>query len=189
MSLHNLSPFLLYVSFLISRAPKIAHVDSGWIMRSSSQVQGSVITLVSTLFWLQEQALIIQTEAKQQSHTSSKAKWNTKTLKGIEECKSKPRLDPILTFSLTPGDLQWMTAGRGIVHAEMPIFEPGGDNPEGLQLWIDLPKAKKGIKPSYQEMKAESLKTIRPSEGVEITIISGESHGESVSCLIARVRS
>ena len=46
---------------------------------------------------------------------------------------------------LQPGDLQWMVAGRGIVHAEMPIHTKGGKNPMGLQLWIDLPSEKKSV--------------------------------------------
>ncbi|KAI1306095.1 hypothetical protein EDD11_004862 [Mortierella claussenii] len=63
-----------------------------------------------------------------------------------------------------PGDVQWMTAGRGIVHAEMPLF-PGDDDGEmedggqqggdiwGLQLWVNLPKEHKLCKPQYQELK------------------------------------
>lgn len=39
-----------------------------------------------------------------------------------------------------PGGVQWMTAGRGIIHAEMPVHEPGKPDPVGFQLWIDLPK-------------------------------------------------
>lgn len=40
---------------------------------------------------------------------------------------------------------------------QMPIFEYGGDEPDGMQLWIDLPRAKKGVKANYQEMKAEKF--------------------------------
>ncbi|EIW67982.1 hypothetical protein M231_05558 [Tremella mesenterica] len=81
---------------------------------------------------------------------------------------------------LEKSDVQWMTAGRGIVHSEMPLFEPDAgeeDVVEGLQLWVDLPKDKKYIEPSYQEKKAEDITTVHPKDGVEITIISGESHG------------
>lgn len=77
-----------------------------------------------------------------------------------------------------PGDLQWMTAGRGIMHAEMPIHEPGKPNPQGLQLWLDLPAKMKGVEPSYQEKKASEITTVHPSEDTEIVVISGESHGE-----------
>ena len=51
-----------------------------------------------------------------------------------------------------------MTAGRGIMHSEMPWFDPDPAKrvePEGLQLWVDLPKDKKFIEPSYQEKKAK----------------------------------
>lgn len=55
------------------------------------------------------------------------------------------------------GDVQWMTAGRGIMHSEMPLFDPDLTKVEdaiGLQLWIDLPKEQKFMEPSYQEKKA-----------------------------------
>jgi hypothetical protein len=76
-----------------------------------------------------------------------------------------------------PGSVQWMIAGRGIQHAEMPLHEEGGVNPTGLQLWIDLPQEKKMIEPSYQEQLASEISTVKPSKDVEIRIISGESHG------------
>jgi redox-sensitive bicupin YhaK (pirin superfamily) len=80
----------------------------------------------------------------------------------------------------------------------MPLYEEGKPNPEGLQLWIDLPAKDKNIEPLYQEMLAKewvsefllvlhvltegsSITTVRPSSDVEITVISGESHGEKVS--------
>lgn len=81
---------------------------------------------------------------------------------------------------LLPGDVQWMTAGRGIVHSEMPLFDedPAKRVPaEALQLWIDLPADKKMIEPSYQEKKAADIDSVQPSDGVDITVISGESHG------------
>ncbi len=46
-----------------------------------------------------------------------------------------------------------MTAGRGIMHAEMPVHEEGKPSPQGMQLWIDLPADKKDVEPSYQEKK------------------------------------
>ncbi|CDZ98402.1 RmlC-like jelly roll fold [Phaffia rhodozyma] len=78
---------------------------------------------------------------------------------------------------LGPGDLQWMIAGRGIVHAEMPVVTKGGVTPRGLQLWIDLPEAEKDCEPDYQEQSAQEISTAHPSEDVEIRVISGESHG------------
>ena len=42
--------------------------------------------------------------------------------------------------TIEAGGVQWMTAGRGIIHAEMPVSEEGAHEPRGLQLWVDLPK-------------------------------------------------
>ncbi|CAH1267727.1 Hypp3782 [Branchiostoma lanceolatum] len=72
-----------------------------------------------------------------------------------------------------PGDLQWMTAGRGIVHCEMP-----GDETEshGLQLWINLKKADKMMEPAYQELLSKDIP--KPSkDGVTVAVIAGESLG------------
>lgn len=81
---------------------------------------------------------------------------------------------------LGPGDVQWMTAGRGIMHSELPVFDYDADTPPvdavALQLWIDLPAGKKMIKPSYQDKKASALaKATFP--GGNVTVVSGESHG------------
>ncbi|XP_069493279.1 pirin isoform X3 [Ambystoma mexicanum] len=72
-----------------------------------------------------------------------------------------------------PGDLQWMTAGRGILHAEMPC----SDEPaHGLQLWVNLRSSDKMIAPKYQELKNEDIP--KPSkDGVTIAVISGEALG------------
>jgi redox-sensitive bicupin YhaK (pirin superfamily) len=84
--------------------------------------------------------------------------------------------------TIGPGDVQWMTAGRGIIHAEMPVHGPGIPNPIGLQLWVDLPKQHKMTAPSYQELSTKEIPSAFP-EGedgpVEVKIISGESHGIS----------
>lgn len=50
-----------------------------------------------------------------------------------------------------------MIAGKGIMHAEMPLHSPGSDDPMGLQLWIDLPKQFKLVEPSYQELSANQI--------------------------------
>ncbi|KAM6446972.1 pirin isoform 1-T2 [Liasis olivaceus] len=72
---------------------------------------------------------------------------------------------------LDPGDLQWMTAGRGIVHAEMPCSE---EPAHGLQLWINLRSSDKMIEPQYQELKNEEIP--KPSQnGVTVSVISGEA--------------
>ncbi|XP_021861723.2 pirin-like protein [Spinacia oleracea] len=71
------------------------------------------------------------------------------------------------------GDVQWMTAGRGIVHSEMPVGE--GVN-KGLQLWINLSSKDKMIEPNYQELLNEDIVRAE-NEGVEVRVIAGESMG------------
>ncbi|GAV58956.1 Pirin domain-containing protein/Pirin_C domain-containing protein [Cephalotus follicularis] len=71
------------------------------------------------------------------------------------------------------GDVQWMTAGRGIIHSEMPA---GEGVQRGLQLWINLSSKDKMIEPRYQEMLKEDIKKAE-KEGVEVKIIAGESMG------------
>lgn len=80
---------------------------------------------------------------------------------------------------LGPGDVQWMVAGRGIIHAEMPVKGPGVPNPEGMQLWVDLPKAHKMVDPSYQELNHKDIPSAYPEGegGPVIKVISGTSHG------------
>lgn len=53
---------------------------------------------------------------------------------------------------LGPGDLQWMTAGWGVVHAEEPV---PGETVHSLQLWINLPRAQKGAEPRYQDLSGD----------------------------------
>lgn len=67
---------------------------------------------------------------------------------------------------MEPGDLQWMTAGRGVVHSEMP----GPCKTRGLQLWVNLRKELKMIPPEYQELKAASIpqSTSPTSRGVTV---------------------
>ncbi|KAF8321611.1 hypothetical protein DL93DRAFT_2072361 [Clavulina sp. PMI_390] len=81
--------------------------------------------------------------------------------------------------TIGPGDLQWMIAGKGIIHAEVPVVGPGVPTPNGLQLWVDLPKEHKMTTPSYQELKKEEVPTAYPEgpDGPSITVISGKSHG------------
>lgn len=80
--------------------------------------------------------------------------------------------------SIGPGDLQWMTAGRGIVHAEMPI-QNSDTIPTGLQLWVDLPSKHKMCEPRYQELRDDKIPRVKPNPLVEIKVISGESYGVS----------
>ncbi|KAL8190275.1 UNVERIFIED_CONTAM: hypothetical protein K2H54_046947 [Gekko kuhli] len=75
------------------------------------------------------------------------------------------------TGRLNPGDLQWMTAGRGILHAEMPCSE---EPAHGLQLWVNLRSSEKMVEPQYQELKNEEIP--KPSQnGVTVAVISGEA--------------
>jgi len=80
---------------------------------------------------------------------------------------------------LGPGDVQWMVAGRGIIHAEMPVKEPGLPYPQGMQLWVDLPNEHKMADPSYQELDHKDIPSAYPEGegGPIIKVISGKSHG------------
>ncbi|ORZ15146.1 RmlC-like cupin domain-containing protein [Absidia repens] len=80
------------------------------------------------------------------------------------------------TGLLKPGSLQWMTAGRGIVHAELPS-NGQSKRAHGLQLWVNLASKDKMIEPSYQEFPAEKVVRITPKPGLEIGVIAGESYG------------
>lgn len=74
------------------------------------------------------------------------------------------------------GDLQFMTAGRGIIHAEMP--NQGFEDNVGMQLWVDLPQNLKGCEPRYRDLRASEIPTIKTdNDKVTIKIISGRSHG------------
>ncbi|BBH02080.1 RmlC-like cupins superfamily protein [Prunus dulcis] len=71
------------------------------------------------------------------------------------------------------GDLQWMTAGRGIVHSEMPAAQ---GTQKGLQLWINLSSKHKMIEPKYQEMLSKDIKEAA-KDGVKVRVIAGEALG------------
>jgi redox-sensitive bicupin YhaK (pirin superfamily) len=72
---------------------------------------------------------------------------------------------------LTPGSVQWMTAGRGIVHSEMPEQEEG--MMRGFQLWVNLPAKDKMCAPQYQEFAADRIPAVRLGSGVEAKVIAG----------------
>lgn len=72
-----------------------------------------------------------------------------------------------------PGDLQWMTAGKGIVHCEMPASP---DVNHGLQLWVNLAKKDKMVEPKYQELLDVNIPR-KTENGVTVKIIAGESMG------------
>jgi quercetin 2,3-dioxygenase len=74
-----------------------------------------------------------------------------------------------------PGDLQWMTAGRGIMHEEMPQVRPEGV--AGFQLWVNLPAKQKMIAPRYQNISADEIAEIRRDGGATIRVIAGTVDG------------
>ena len=74
---------------------------------------------------------------------------------------------------IEPGGVQWMTAGRGIVHSEMPEQEAG--LLQGYQLWVNLPVSKKMLAPAYQEFPADNVPVERLDNGTEIRVIAGVS--------------
>jgi quercetin 2,3-dioxygenase len=73
---------------------------------------------------------------------------------------------------LRPGSVQWMTAGRGIVHSEMPEQEDG--LMWGFQLWVNLPAADKMTAPRYQEIEPEQVPVAELSGGVKVHVIAGK---------------
>ncbi|KAF1996309.1 hypothetical protein P154DRAFT_443769 [Amniculicola lignicola CBS 123094] len=80
--------------------------------------------------------------------------------------------------TLYPGDLQFMTAGRGIVHAEMPKENPDGTPCVGMQLWVDLPKHLKMCEPRYRDLRAAEVPEATSEDGkVKVKVISGQSYG------------
>ncbi len=82
--------------------------------------------------------------------------------------------------TLRPGDVQWMTAGAGVVHSEMlgEEFTHRGGRVHGLQLWVNLPRRDKMIEPRYQEIPSAGI-PVAPSEDgkVRVKVIAGEALG------------
>jgi redox-sensitive bicupin YhaK (pirin superfamily) len=82
--------------------------------------------------------------------------------------------------TLRPGDVQWMTAGAGVVHSEMPdpAFVRKGGRVHGLQLWVNLPACDKMIAPRYQEIPSAGIPTATSADGkVRVKVIAGEALG------------
>jgi quercetin 2,3-dioxygenase len=77
---------------------------------------------------------------------------------------------------LGPGSVQWMTAGRGIVHSEMPEQQEG--RMRGLQLWLNLPAKDKMTAPKYQEFGPEKIPLVTAAEGVQVHVIAGAAGGQ-----------
>jgi redox-sensitive bicupin YhaK (pirin superfamily) len=80
--------------------------------------------------------------------------------------------------SLGAGDVQWMTAGRGILHQEMPQGDPRG-RMHGFQLWANLPSSLKMTAPRYQDIRAAEIPAITDDDGTIVRVISGEFWGRS----------
>lgn len=88
--------------------------------------------------------------------------------------------------TLTAGDVQWMTAGAGVVHREMPSLrmQREGGRMHGFQLWVNLPRAEKRIAPRYQEISSSTIPTATSPDGLaKVRVIAGEALG--VSAVIA----
>jgi redox-sensitive bicupin YhaK (pirin superfamily) len=83
---------------------------------------------------------------------------------------------------LRPGDVQWMTAGAGVVHSEMPSreFQREGGRMHGFQLWVNLPQRDKMINPRYQEIPSSQIPKATSSDGlVTVSVIAGEALGQT----------
>ena len=83
-----------------------------------------------------------------------------------------------------PGDVQWMTAGAGVIHSEMPSddIRRDGGRLHGFQLWVNLPRRDKMMTPRYQELRAAEIPTGKSDDGkVTVTVIAGESLGARAS--------
>jgi redox-sensitive bicupin YhaK (pirin superfamily) len=83
---------------------------------------------------------------------------------------------------LRPGDVQWMTAGAGIVHSEMPSHEirDKGGRVHGFQIWVNLPAKLKMTRPRYQEVSGGEIPTAASPDGkARVRVVAGEALGAS----------
>jgi quercetin 2,3-dioxygenase len=79
--------------------------------------------------------------------------------------------------TLATGDVQWMTAGRGIMHQEMPQGDTGG-RMHGFQLWANLPSSLKMTAPRYQDIKAGEIPEVIDDDGSRVRVVAGEFWGK-----------
>lgn len=79
--------------------------------------------------------------------------------------------------TITDGDVQWMTSGRGILHEEMPQQIDG--EMKGFQLWVNLPAKLKMTAPRYQNIASDQIPKVQIQDGVKIRVIAGEINGVS----------
>jgi hypothetical protein len=80
--------------------------------------------------------------------------------------------------AIAAGDVQWMTAGKGIIHQEMPKGDPEG-RMQGFQLWANLPSALKMTAPRYQEVKAADIPLVQDDDGTAVRIVCGSFWGKT----------
>jgi len=78
---------------------------------------------------------------------------------------------------MTAGDVQWMTAGSGILHQEMPKGDPQG-RMHGFQLWANLPSALKMTDPRYQDIPSRAIPEVTDDDGTRVRVICGEFWGK-----------
>ena len=78
--------------------------------------------------------------------------------------------------AIETGDIQWMTTGSGLIHSELVTekFKKSGGIIQGLQIWVNLPKKNKQVKPWYQHIKKDDIPAIKESSGVEIKVLVGK---------------
>jgi quercetin 2,3-dioxygenase len=79
--------------------------------------------------------------------------------------------------TIGPGDVQWMTAGRGIIHQEMPKGDAAG-RMHGFQLWANLPAASKMTAPRYQEVKSVDIPEVTDDDGTRVRVVCGSFWGK-----------
>ncbi len=80
------------------------------------------------------------------------------------------------TGVLSDGDVQWMTAGSGIIHQEMPTGNEAGQM-HGFQLWANLPSSQKMCTPRYQDIKSKDIANLTDDDGTHIRVIAGDYRG------------
>ncbi len=78
---------------------------------------------------------------------------------------------------MTAGDVQWMTAGRGILHQEMPKGDSQG-RMHGFQLWANLPSSQKMTSPRYQDIPSSAIPEVTDDDGTHVRVISGDFWGK-----------
>jgi redox-sensitive bicupin YhaK (pirin superfamily) len=78
--------------------------------------------------------------------------------------------------AIAAGDVQWMTAGSGIIHQEMPKLSPTGTM-WGFQFWANLPASRKMMPPRYRDIKADEIPAVTLANGVEVKVVAGEVAG------------